>query len=271
MINLILCAPCRSLTTTIAFGFASLILSVASFDRAVFGQEEGVNVVDVDFEESFENSTSKVPWWHSVWYYPDGSLRYKNRFTTSICNRQYLLPAQPNVYGPEFGYHQTNWSQLPCATRQVSGETILTGKSVISSSKKESPHLSRRDRATETTAMGLSIPKATQVEEIPYLPPQSRAAKKSLEASTIRQALEVSERQPTSSPQGQSSDGIPDLQTAPKAPQIGLRPHAVRRVQVSGTAPELLTTPRTMAPAQSRQLTTQPESNSVRDVSGAVR
>lgn len=100
---------------------AIALLNMLTICEFAAGQEQEEMVED--FEVLADETPPASPWYHRLWYNHDGSLRYKTRLTSSLCERQYRLPTNPPVSAPTFGYHQTCWKQIPSIPRCSPCET----------------------------------------------------------------------------------------------------------------------------------------------------
>lgn len=87
-------------------------------------------------QESFHPATAttqpsiNIPWWHSIYYKPNGMSRYGYGFGNMTRNVQWRLPINPPISSPSYGYFQPCWRQVPTVRRCVTCETFPSNREV---------------------------------------------------------------------------------------------------------------------------------------------
>jgi len=102
----------------------AVLISVAPTARFAIAQESFHPV------HSSTLPSINVPWWHSIYYKPNGMARYGYGFANSTRNFQWRVPVNPPLSGPSYGYFQPCWRQVPLVRRCVTCETFPSDREI---------------------------------------------------------------------------------------------------------------------------------------------
>lgn len=120
---------CHRAVMTLAAAYVSAMLpALVAFGQDYIGtqgaQTPGPAVQNYQVLSPEVDSTMDLPWWQGMWYHADGTPRYRRGFASSTRHFQNRIPVFPPVCGPNYGYNQPCWRQLPVDRRCVTCETI---------------------------------------------------------------------------------------------------------------------------------------------------